>query len=85
MFSLPLEYICSFSASGDGEGGIEMTGSMQRIREFCDLVISPAKATRTRIVCVKIFLTYSLFIFTVIMTYYMFVDTRWLVEKDYCV
>lgn len=36
--------------SGDGEGGIEMTGSMQLIREFCDLVISPEKATRTRIV-----------------------------------
>lgn len=36
---------------GDGEGGIEMTGSMQLIREFCDLLIVPEKATRTRIVC----------------------------------
>ncbi|KAI3453871.1 hypothetical protein Pfo_010534 [Paulownia fortunei] len=37
------------SVPGDGEGGIEMTGSMQLIREFCDLVISPEKTTRTRI------------------------------------
>ncbi|KAK6129923.1 hypothetical protein DH2020_036317 [Rehmannia glutinosa] len=37
------------SVPGDGEGGIEMTGSMQLIREFCDIVISPEKATRTRI------------------------------------
>lgn len=36
--------------SGDGEGGIEMTGSMQLIREFCDVLIKPEKATRTRIV-----------------------------------
>jgi len=36
---------------GDGEGGIEMTGSMQLIREFCDLLVVPEKATRTRIVC----------------------------------
>ncbi|KAF9685595.1 hypothetical protein SADUNF_Sadunf03G0071000 [Salix dunnii] len=36
-------------ASGDGEGGIEMTGSMQLIREFCDRFVSPEKATRTRI------------------------------------
>lgn len=41
--------------TGDGEGGIEMTGSMQLIREFCDLSISAEKITRTRIV---IFLTY---------------------------
>lgn len=34
---------------GDGEGGIEMTGSMQLIREFCDLLVVPEKATRTRI------------------------------------
>ncbi|KAJ9556472.1 hypothetical protein OSB04_011086 [Centaurea solstitialis] len=38
------------SVPGDGEGGIEMTGSMQLIREFCDLLIVPEKATRTRIV-----------------------------------
>ncbi|KAL0447707.1 UNVERIFIED_CONTAM: hypothetical protein Slati_1898600 [Sesamum latifolium] len=37
------------SVPGDGEGGIEMTGSMQLIREFCDLVISPEKYRRTRI------------------------------------
>ncbi|KAK9049792.1 hypothetical protein SSX86_031242 [Deinandra increscens subsp. villosa] len=37
------------SVPGDGEGGIEMTGSMQLIREFCDLLIVPEKATRTRI------------------------------------
>lgn len=35
---------------GDGEGGIEMTESMQLIREFCDLFVMPQKATRTRIV-----------------------------------
>ncbi|KAL6001816.1 hypothetical protein ACLOJK_041794 [Asimina triloba] len=35
--------------SGDGEGGIEMTESMQMIREFCDIFISPEKATKTRI------------------------------------
>ena len=38
------------SVSGDGEGGIEMTESMELIREFCDLFITPEKATRTRIV-----------------------------------
>ncbi|KAL6979951.1 hypothetical protein U1Q18_021605 [Sarracenia purpurea var. burkii] len=37
------------SVPGDGEGGIEMTSSMQLIREFCDLFISPEKVTRTRI------------------------------------
>ncbi|CAA0838256.1 Domain of unknown function (DUF1995 [Striga hermonthica] len=37
------------SVPGDGEGGIEMTGSIQMIRAFCDLTISPQKATRTRI------------------------------------
>ncbi|KAK1286625.1 hypothetical protein QJS10_CPB20g01102 [Acorus calamus] len=37
------------SVPGDGEGGIEMTGSMQLIREFCDRFIVPEKATRTRI------------------------------------
>ncbi|KAK1408093.1 hypothetical protein QVD17_39726 [Tagetes erecta] len=37
------------SVPGDGEGGIEMTGSMQLIREFCDLLVVPEKATRTRI------------------------------------
>ncbi|KAK9218366.1 hypothetical protein WN943_007003 [Citrus x changshan-huyou] len=34
----------------DGEGGIEMTGSMRLIREFCDLFVTPEKVTRTRIV-----------------------------------
>lgn len=37
------------SVPGDGEGGIEMTGSMQLIREFCDRFVSPEKTTRTRI------------------------------------
>ncbi|XP_028754659.1 protein LOW PSII ACCUMULATION 3, chloroplastic [Neltuma alba] len=37
------------SVPGDGEGGIEMTESMQLIREFCDRFISPEKASRTRI------------------------------------
>ncbi|WCJ29117.1 hypothetical protein M5689_010774 [Euphorbia peplus] len=37
------------SVPGDGEGGIEMTGSMQLIREFCDRFVSPEKATRTRV------------------------------------
>eukprot|EP00268_Persea_americana_P059203 TRINITY_DN7240_c2_g1_i3.p1 TRINITY_DN7240_c2_g1~~TRINITY_DN7240_c2_g1_i3.p1 ORF type:complete len:333 (+),score=68.30 TRINITY_DN7240_c2_g1_i3:168-1166(+) len=37
------------SVPGDGEGGIEMTGSVQLIREFCDRFIKPEKATRTRI------------------------------------
>ncbi|XP_009795524.1 protein LPA3-like isoform X1 [Nicotiana tabacum] len=37
------------SVPGDGEGGTEMTGSMQLIREFCDLLVIPEKATRTRI------------------------------------
>ncbi|KAI5656438.1 hypothetical protein M9H77_25231 [Catharanthus roseus] len=37
------------SVPGDGEGGIEMTGSMQLIREFCDIFVTPEKATRTRI------------------------------------
>ncbi|KAI9111735.1 hypothetical protein K1719_017425 [Acacia pycnantha] len=37
------------SVPGDGEGGIEMTESMQLIREFCDRFIRPEKASRTRI------------------------------------
>ncbi|MED6179503.1 hypothetical protein PIB30_001799 [Stylosanthes scabra] len=37
------------SVPGDGEGGIEMTESMQLIREFCDRFVSAEKATRTRI------------------------------------
>ncbi|KAG4388674.1 hypothetical protein AAZX31_09G193600 [Glycine max] len=37
------------SVPGDGEGGIEMTESMQLIHEICDRFISPEKATRTRI------------------------------------
>ncbi|GMH09163.1 hypothetical protein Nepgr_011003 [Nepenthes gracilis] len=37
------------SVPGDGEGGTEMTASMQLIREFCDCFISPEKARRTRI------------------------------------
>lgn len=37
------------SVPGDGEGGIEMTESMQLIREFCNLFIAPEKASRTRI------------------------------------
>ncbi|XP_078440078.1 LOW PSII ACCUMULATION protein (DUF1995) isoform X2 [Wolffia australiana] len=37
------------SVPGDGEGGIEMTGSMQLIREFCDLLITGEKARKTRL------------------------------------
>ncbi|KMZ76217.1 hypothetical protein ZOSMA_105G00470 [Zostera marina] len=37
------------SVPGDGEGGIEMTGSMQLIREFCDYLIIPEKIVKTRI------------------------------------
>lgn len=37
------------SVPGDGEGGTEMTGSMQLIREFCDLLVIPEKVTKTRI------------------------------------
>ncbi|XP_047957293.1 protein LPA3 [Salvia hispanica] len=37
------------SVPGDGEGGIEMTGSLQLIREYCDLLVSPEKTTRTRV------------------------------------
>ncbi|XP_021768331.1 protein LOW PSII ACCUMULATION 3, chloroplastic-like [Chenopodium quinoa] len=37
------------SVPGDGEGGTEMTESMQLIREFCDRLVAPEKATRTRI------------------------------------
>ncbi|KAG6392985.1 hypothetical protein SASPL_147215 [Salvia splendens] len=39
------------SVPGDGEGGIEMTGSLQLIRQYCDLLVSPEKTTRTRVVC----------------------------------
>lgn len=38
---------------GDGEGGIEMTGSMQLIREFCDQLVDAEKVTRTRIVSIS--------------------------------
>ncbi|XP_022145462.1 uncharacterized protein LOC111014905 isoform X2 [Momordica charantia] len=37
------------SVPGDSEGGIEMTESMQLIRQFCDCSIDPLKATRTRV------------------------------------
>ncbi|XP_010538397.1 PREDICTED: protein LOW PSII ACCUMULATION 3, chloroplastic isoform X2 [Tarenaya hassleriana] len=37
------------SVPGDGEGGTEMTESMNLIREFCDRFITPEKARRTRI------------------------------------
>ncbi|XP_048231126.1 uncharacterized protein LOC8284634 isoform X2 [Ricinus communis] len=37
------------SVPGDGEGGIEMTESMQLIRQFCDRFVSPEKAARTRV------------------------------------
>ncbi|GAY48940.1 hypothetical protein CUMW_115460 [Citrus unshiu] len=37
------------SVPGNGEGGIEMTGSMRLICEFCDLFVTPEKVTRTRI------------------------------------
>uniref|UniRef100_A0A0D9YLS9 DUF1995 domain-containing protein n=1 Tax=Oryza glumipatula TaxID=40148 RepID=A0A0D9YLS9_9ORYZ len=37
------------SVPGDSEGGIEMTGSMLLIREFCDRFVPAEKATRTRI------------------------------------
>ncbi|KAL0928986.1 hypothetical protein M5K25_000925 [Dendrobium thyrsiflorum] len=37
------------SVPGDGEGGIEMTESMQLIREFVDRFVAPEKSTRTRI------------------------------------
>ncbi|KAM0934450.1 putative protein LOW PSII ACCUMULATION 3 [Dioscorea sansibarensis] len=37
------------SVPGDGEGGIEMTGSMQLIREFCDRLIISEKAAKTRV------------------------------------
>lgn len=47
---LPLSF-CNCVA-GDGEGGIEMTESMQLIREFCDLFVTPEKVTRTRIVSI---------------------------------
>ncbi|EOY25287.1 Domain of Uncharacterized protein function isoform 2 [Theobroma cacao] len=37
------------SVPGDGEGGNEMTDSMQLIREFCDILVTPEKARQTRI------------------------------------
>ncbi|KAK6782871.1 hypothetical protein RDI58_020667 [Solanum bulbocastanum] len=50
------------SVPGDGEGGIEMTGSIQLIREFCDLLVIPEKATKTRIVrSIKLALNLSVF------------------------
>lgn len=36
---------------GDGEGGMEMTESLQLIREFCDRLIVPDESSKTRIVC----------------------------------
>lgn len=48
---------------GDGEGGNEMTGSMQLIREFCDVLVTPEKARRTRIVTFYVFLQYTLFLY----------------------
>lgn len=44
--------------TGDGEGGIEMTGSMMLIREFCDQFVTPEKATRTRIVSLCVYEQY---------------------------
>lgn len=37
------------SVPGDGEGGIEMTGSVELLREFCDLVVSPDQTAKTRV------------------------------------
>ncbi|KAL9246984.1 hypothetical protein vseg_020460 [Gypsophila vaccaria] len=37
------------SVPGDGEGGNEMTYSMQLIREFCDRLVTPEKSSKTRI------------------------------------
>ncbi|KAK9716097.1 hypothetical protein RND81_06G211100 [Saponaria officinalis] len=37
------------SVPGDGEGGNEMTYSMQLIRDFCDRLVTPEKSSRTRI------------------------------------
>ena len=50
-------------SSGDGEGGIEMTGSIQLIREFCDRFVSPEKTTRTRIVSILDCFSLSVFYF----------------------
>lgn len=54
MFTIPIKLhaflIHITHALGDGEGGIEMTESMQMIRGFCDRLIVPEKATRTRVV-----------------------------------
>lgn len=47
------------SVPGDGEGGTEMTESMLLIREFCDRLVAPEKATRTRIVWT--FLEYDMY------------------------
>ncbi|OWM65007.1 hypothetical protein CDL15_Pgr028725 [Punica granatum] len=49
LLCLPVHHMCAFVYKGDGEGGIEMTGSMQLIREFCDQLVEPEKITRTRI------------------------------------
>lgn len=58
---LAWNFLCSnfFIVTGDGEGGIEMTGSLQLIREYCDLVVSPEKTTRTRVVCFIILALYK--------------------------
>lgn len=40
-----------------------MTGSMQLIREFCDVLVTPEKARRTRIVTFYVFLQYTLFLY----------------------
>lgn len=53
--TLSVSSLHAVSLPGDGEGGIEMTGSMQLIREFCDEFIAPEKSTRTRIVRVVSF------------------------------
>lgn len=45
-----LVHLTYYYVTGDGEGGIEMTESMQLIREFCDIFVISEKATRTRIV-----------------------------------
>lgn len=47
---VPHFVFCIYPLSGDGEGGNEMTDSMLLIREFCDRLVNPEKATRTRIV-----------------------------------
>lgn len=59
-----------------------MTGSMQLIREFCDILVTPEKATRTRIVSVNN-LMFVMFVMNKSSYSLLFGFTEWTVDPTF--